>query len=154
MPRFLKRKSLPLACLLACGALPGAAFAAGQDAAKEIIAFEHARRDAIARVDLKALDRMTGQDLAYVDASGFERNKQQHLDHLAVEGVVYNSYSLDGLHAAVRGRLATLTGLFRFDVTVKGRHNAGNQYFTAVYLRTGKSWKLLIWHPTRATDLS
>lgn len=143
---------LSLFALVLCVSSAEAA-TAGRDPGADLIAFEHARRDAIMRVDLKAVDRMTDKDLIYVDASGFERNKREHLAHLAVEGLVYNSYSLDDLRAVVRGRMATLTGLFRFDVTVKGRRNSGRQYFTAVYGRTGGQWKLRLWHPTRATDL-
>jgi ketosteroid isomerase-like protein len=135
-----------LTCLLAV--MPVAASAASP--ADALVAFEHARREAVAHVDLAAIDAMTSADLIYVDASGFERDKKAYLDHLATEGVVYNSYSLDDLHASVRGGVGVLSGLFRFNVTVSGRGNVGVQYFTSVYVRNGQGWKLMVWHPTRA----
>ncbi|WP_313804747.1 nuclear transport factor 2 family protein [Sphingobium sp.] len=120
----------------------------------QIIAFEKARREAVVHVDLKALAAMSAQGLVYVDASGIKRNRAEYLDHIATEGVTYHSYSLDDLHAKVFGNLAVLTGIFRFDVEVKGRLNHGVQYFTSVYVHENKGWKLKIWHPTRATDIS
>lgn len=147
MTRFLLG---PLACLLAIGPVAALAAPVSNAATDALIAFEHARRDAVAHVDLAAIDAMTGADLIYVDASGFERDKKAYLDHLATEGVVYKSYSLDDLHASVRGDVGVLTGFFRFDVTVNGRGNAGAQYFTAVYRREEGRWKLIVWHPTRS----
>jgi ketosteroid isomerase-like protein len=117
---------------------------------REVLAFERARREAVVRVDLKALDAMSSPDLVYVDAHGFERNKQQYLEHLATEGVHYNSYSLEDTTARVYGDLAVVTGMFKFDVTVNGKSTNGAQYYTSVYVRNNGAWTLLIWHPTVA----
>ncbi len=115
---------------------------------REVLAFEKARREAVLRVDIKALDAMTAPDLVYVDAHGFERNKQQYLDHICAENIHYSSYALEGTTAKVYGDLAVATGLFKFDVTVDGKRNTGAQDYTGVYVRRNGEWTLLVWHPT------
>lgn len=117
---------------------------------RSVLEFEKSRRAAVASKDLKALDRMTADDLRYVDAGGIERNKAEYLEHISTENIRYNSYSLDAAAAKVFGSLAVATGTFNYDVTVDSRINKGSQYYTAVYVRVGGDWKLLIWHPTIA----
>jgi ketosteroid isomerase-like protein len=115
---------------------------------REVLAFEKARREAVLRADIKSLDSMTAPDLVYVDAHGFERNKQQYLEHIRTENIHYNSYALEDTTAKIYGDLAVATGLFKFDVTVEGKRNTGAQYYTGVYVRNEGEWTLLIWHPT------
>lgn len=134
--------------------LAGATFAATPSdpgrAGKELLDFEMQRREAIARKDIPFLESTSSPDLFYVDASGKERNLTEYVAHLHEENVSYNSFQLEDRTVRILGDLGVTTGLFKFDVTVNGRINRGAQYFTAVYVRTGKTWKLLVWHPTTA----
>lgn len=113
-----------------------------------VLAFEQQRREAVVRKDLQALAAMTSERLRYVDASGIERNKTDYLEHIRTENIRYNAWSLDGAAAKVYGDLAVATGTFNYDVNVDARSNKGSQYYTAVYVRHGADWQLLIWHPT------
>jgi ketosteroid isomerase-like protein len=129
-------------------ASPGAARVDVYAPERAVLQFEQRRREAVVRKDLQALAAMTDERLRYVDAGGIERTKPEYLEHIRTENIRYNAWSLDGASARVYGDLAVATGTFNYDVNVDARVNKGSQHYTAVYVRHGSDWQLLIWHPT------
>ena len=132
------------------GAPPTASVASSSPTAEiqAVLSAEKSRREAVVERSLAKLAAMTAEDLIYVDAHGIERNKPAYLEHIATENVRYVSYSLEHPSVRIEGTVAIVRGIFQFDVMANGRSHKGSHLYTAVYVREGAAWKLLVWHPT------
>jgi hypothetical protein len=138
----------------ACHAAPdlGGAGASRADAitAEEALTAEDARYAAQTGGDFAAMERMFGDDLVYVHASGDLDDKAAFIESQRSKAVIYRTLQRSEVRVRVYGPLAIITGRGRFEVTVKGEERTANLLFHSVWVKRGGAAQFISWHAAAA----
>jgi hypothetical protein len=123
----------------------------------DVLTAEHARATALEADDLVALDKILGEDLTYVHASGKVDTKASLLQAIRSGEVHYISWQAKKLNVRVIGDSAVLDGEYAVRVTdrrVKSDPFDINIFILAVYARRNGRWQQIAWQSTRDVALS
>ena len=134
--------------LFAPASWPGRADATAND----VIRAELARTKALEGDDLVALDKILGEDLRYVHASGKVDTKATLIEAIRSGDVHYISWQAKRLNARVLGDVAVLDGEYRVRVTdhrVQPDPLDVNILILAVYALRNGTWQQIAWQSTR-----
>jgi hypothetical protein len=123
----------------------------------EVLAAENARTAALERNDVPALDKILGDDLTYVHASGKVDTKTSMLEAIRSGQIRYASWQVKSMHVRVIGDAAVLNGEYLVRVTdhrVQPDPFDINILILSVYAKRGGRWQQIAWESTRDVALS
>jgi hypothetical protein len=120
--------------------------------ANDVLIAEQARTTALETSDLVALDRILGEDLTYVHASGKVDTKASLIQAIRSGQVHYISWHANRLNVRVLGDSAVLDGQYAVRVTdrrVQPDPFDVNILILSVYVRRDGRWQQIAWQSTR-----
>lgn len=136
--------------LFAFGCTPPASRAIARlTAESEVRLAERQRFEAMTKQDVAALDTLLDDELDYVHTSGDLQSRQQFIDMIKKQTVVYESIAPSGVRVRVYDGLALATGRSQMRVRNAGGVSSFGIRFTEVYVRRGGRWLLTAWEATR-----
>lgn len=117
--------------------------------AKEVLAAESARFEAMTRADTAALKPMLSEELWYVHSNAMTETRQVHLNAIASQKLVYEKMDRESASVRTYGKTALVNG----KLAVRGKLN-GNPFelcllYTAVYRKKHRIWQLVNWQSTK-----
>lgn len=127
------------------------AFAQSHSTSAEILAVEKSRTVALEQSDLNTVDKLLGDDLTYVHATGKIDNKTSYLDALRSGDLRYLSWEPKELHARSFGETAVVTGKYHvkaIDQRVQGQPLDVQIIFLSVYAKRAGHWQQVAWQST------
>jgi len=118
-------------------------------AESEVRLAERQRFDAMMKQDVAALDTLLDDDLTYVHTGGDLQSRDEFLDMIRKQTLVYESIAPSEVHVRVYDGLAVATG--RSQQRVRNASGVLNFAirFTEVYVRRDGRWLLAAWEATR-----
>jgi hypothetical protein len=105
---------------------------------KELFAAEHARRAAIARGDLEAIESFLADTFYYAHISGLAEQRQAYLDRVAANPRQIRATSASELAVQPRDGYVLMTGKSRIEADVM----TIDTLFLAVWERAADGWKI------------
>ena len=121
---------------------------------QEVMRAEEARVSALVQGDLLALDRILGDDLRYVHASGMLDTKASFLGAIRSGKLHYIHWQAKDLHVRVLGDSAVLEGAHSVQVSdtrMQPDPFNVNILVLAIYARRDGRWQQIAWQSTRDT---
>ena len=125
------------------------------DSTKEqnaILAIDQQRTDAQIKQDAPALDRLLGDDLTYVHASGMVQGKADFIADLRERKRVYKAVNNSDIKVRLLQDAAVITAKSEITVSFAGKENALSLQVIEVYAKRHGQWRC--GHRLRATHLS
>ncbi|WP_157215783.1 nuclear transport factor 2 family protein [Flavisphingomonas formosensis] len=121
------------------------------EAIAEILALDAARADALVRIDIAFLDRITSEDYTHVESSGHTRTKAEFLDGLREGAFRFETFAIDENHVRLFGDTAIVTGRYHNDIrTPAGLQPTKYARHIRVYVRRGGAWRNVAHQATEA----
>jgi len=152
MSRLGKRLGIALCAVLAAAAAMAAAPQSG-DPARQVLAVERARTEALDRGDISALGRIMADDVRYVHASGHVDTRESYLEGIRSGQLKYIFWKPEGLHVQMLGDTAVLSGKYAvraIDLRVQKAPIDIDLLVLGVYAKRGGRWQLVAYQSTRA----
>jgi len=116
-----------------------------------IVTLDRERADAQVRGDFATLDRVLGDDLTYVHASGLVQSKAEFLADLKSGKRTYTSIKTSEVNVRLLKEAAVVTARSEIRVMHEGKENALSLQVIEVYALRNGNWQLIAYQSTRAT---
>ena len=116
-----------------------------------IVTLDSARADAQVRRDFTVLDRVLGDDLTYIHASGLVQSKAEFIADLKSGKRTYTSIQYSDLNVRLLQGSAVITGHSEIHVIHEGKENDLSLRVTEVYAKRKGRWQLIAYQATRVT---
>jgi hypothetical protein len=110
---------------------------------------EEARYAAQMSADVKALERLIGDDLVYIHSSTLEDTKASFIESLRSGNVKYRKMTRGDVGVRTYGCIAIVSGKGTFEVTARGQDMTLNLLFHAVYAKRAAGVQFVSWQATR-----
>ncbi len=120
-------------------------------AESEVRLAERQRFEAMMKQDVAALDTLLDDELDYVHTGGDLQTRQQFIDMIRNQTLVYESIAPSEVRVRVYQGLALATGRAQMRVRNAAGVSSFEIRFTEVYIRRGGRWLLTAWEATRST---
>lgn len=141
-----------LVVLFACScARPASKAIARLTAESEVRLAERQRFEAMMKQDVAALDTLLDDDLTYVHTGGDLQSREEFLDMIRKQTLVYESIAPSEVHVRVYDGIALATGRSQQRVRNASGAMSFAIRFTEVYVRRDGRWLLAAWEATRLT---
>lgn len=119
------------------------------DAVAEVLSAEDRRYRAMIEADLDTLDELCADELSYAHSSGVRDTKAEYLAKVRSGYYVYLRIEHPVERVEVLGDTALVVGRMTADLEVDGAPKTIDNLALAVWARTGGTWRLLAYAPTR-----
>src|ERR1700676_4062664 len=116
-----------------------------------IITLDSERADAQVRGDFATLDRVLGDDLTYIHASGLVQNKAEFIADLKSGKRTYTSIKNSDVNVRLLKGTAVITARSEIHVVHEGKENDLSIRVTEVYALRKAHWQLIAYQSTRVT---
>ena len=140
-------------CLILGVVASGAASAeecSGAITTEEALRAEDARYAAQIANDFAAMERMFGEDLVYIrSVDGAVADKRAIIESMRSGAVKYRAMRRGDVKVRTYGCLATITGYFELDLTVRGAELSEQVRFHSLWAKRGQSVQFVSWQSTR-----
>jgi ketosteroid isomerase-like protein len=151
----MKRAGMRAGVLLCAAFAVSAAAGRAQssDAARQVLAVEQARVEALDHGDIPALERIMADDVRYVHASGHVDTRESYLDGIRSGQLKYIFWKPEGLHVQMLGNTAVLSGKYAVranDLRVQKAPFDVQILVLSVYAKRGGRWQLVAYQSTNA----
>jgi hypothetical protein len=103
------------------------------------------------RQDVASLDTLLDDELDYIHTGGDLQSRQQFIDMIRKQTLVYQSIAPSRVRVRVYEGLALATGRAQMRVRAGSGVSTFDIRFTEVYVRRGGRWLLTAWEATRGT---
>ena len=120
-------------------------------AESEVRLAERQRFEAMMKQDVASLDTLLDDELDYIHTGGDLQSRQQFIDMIRKQTLVYESIAPSGVRVRVYEGLALATGRAQMRVRSGSGVSTFDIRFTEVYVRRGGRWLLTAWEATRGT---
>jgi len=120
-------------------------------AESEVRLAERQRFEAMMKQDVVSLDTLLDDELDYIHTGGDLQSRQQFIDMIRKQTLVYESIAPSGVRVRVYEGLALATGRAQMRVRSGSGVSTFDIRFTEVYVRRGGRWLLTAWEATRGT---
>jgi hypothetical protein len=120
-------------------------------AESEVRLAERQRFEAMLKQDVASLDTLLDDELDYIHTGGDLQSRQQFIDMIGKQTLVYESIAPSGVRVRVYEGLALATGRAQMRVRSGSGVSSFGIRFTEVYVRRGGRWLLTAWEATRGT---
>jgi ketosteroid isomerase-like protein len=107
------------------------------------------RFEAMMNQDVTALDTLLAEDLTYVHTGGALQSRQQFLNTIRKQQLIYESIAPTQVRVRVYDGLALATGRTEMRVRNSAGLNSFALRFTEVYIRRDGHWLLAAWESKR-----
>ena len=122
----------------------------GTITAEEALRAEDARYAAQLANDFAAMERMFGSDLVYIrSVDGAVADKRAYIESMRSGTIKYRAMRRSDVRVRIYGCLATITGLFELDLTVRGGDLSEQSRFHSVWAKRGQGVQFVSWQSTR-----
>jgi len=122
----------------------------GAITAEEVLRAEDARYAAQIANDFAALERMFGEDLVYVrSVDGGVGDKRAIIESMRSGTVKYLAMRRSDVRVRTYGCLATITGFFEQDLTLRGEPLSEQVRFHSLWAKRGPDVQFVSWQSTR-----
>ncbi|MHB8216033.1 MAG: nuclear transport factor 2 family protein [Candidatus Sulfotelmatobacter sp.] len=118
---------------------------------KAILALDSERADAQVRGDFTTLERVLGDDLTYVHASGLVQSKADFIADLKSGKRTYTSIKTSDVNVRLLKETAVVTARSEIHVVHEGKENDLSIRVTEVYALRKAHWELIAYQSTRVT---
>ena len=116
---------------------------------KAVLAIDQERTDAQIKQDAAALDRLLGDDLTYVHASGLVQGKAEFIADLKSSKRVYKKVINSDVNVRLLQDAAVITAKSEISVSFDGKENNLSLQVIEVYARRNGGWQLIAYQSTR-----
>lgn len=120
-------------------------------AESEVRLAERQRFEAMMKQDVAALDTLLDDEMDYVHTGGDLQSRQQFIDMIKKQTLVYESIAPSEVRVRVYDGLALATGRSQMRVNSAAGISTFGIRFTEVYVRRDGHWLLTAWEATRST---
>lgn len=110
---------------------------------KEVIAADNARYEAMAKLDMAALDRLHGDEFIFVNTKGKMLNKAEYLEEIRSGALKFMSVNTDDYHFSIYGDTVVMNGRATSVVEYHGVVNKQPRRFTSVFVKMQGQWRLV-----------
>ena len=118
--------------------------------ADEALRAEDARYAAQIANDFAAMEKMFGDDLVYIRSSdGAPADKRAYIESMRSGAVKYRSMKRSDAKVRTYGCLATITGFFELELTVRGQSVSEQVRFHSLWAKRGQGVQFVSWQSTR-----
>ena len=131
------------------GGASGAQECSGTITVPEALQAEEARYAAQMSADVKALERLIGDDLVYIHSSTVEDTKASFIESIRSGNVKYRSMKRGEVKVRTYGCIAIVTGSANFEVTARGQDLSLHLLYHAVWAKRGAGAQFVSWQATR-----
>lgn len=114
-----------------------------------VLAIDQQRTDAQIKQDAAALDRLLGDDLTYVHASGLVQSKADFIADLREGKRVYKAVNNSDVKVRLLQDAAVITAKSEITVSFAGKENALSLQVIEVYAKRHGHWQLIAYQSTR-----
>jgi hypothetical protein len=118
---------------------------------KDIVALDSERAEAQVRGDFATLDRVLGDDLTYVHASGLVQSKAEFIADLKAGKRTFTSIKNSDVNVRLLKGTAVITARSEIHVVHDGKGNDLSIRITEVYALRKAHWQLIAYQSTRVT---
>ena len=129
----------------------------GSDRSKtesELLALETAWDDAVVAKGTTTLRRIIADDFVMIGANGTVSDKRQLIEGIANPQLQIEPFQTEDVRVRIYGNVAVLTGRYSQRGRWKGQAYETAARYTAVYLRSGGSWRAVSAQATRIPALA
>ena len=131
------------------GGASGAQECSGTITVAEALQAEEARYAAQMSADVKALERLIGDDLVYIHSSTVEDTKASFIESLRSGNVKYRKMTRGDVSVRTYGCIAIVSGKGQFEVTARGQDMTLDLLFHAVWAKRAAGVQFVSWQATR-----
>ena len=121
-------------------------------AESEVRLAERQRFEAMMKQDVAALDTLLDDEMDYVHTGGDLQSRQQFIDMIKKQTLVYESIAPSEVRVRVYDGLALATGRSQMRVSSTAGISTFRIRFTEVYVRRDGHWLLTAWEATRLSS--
>ena len=122
----------------------------GAITAEEALRAEDARYAAQIANDFVAMEQMFGQDLVYIRSlDGAVADKRAYIESMRSGTVKYRAMRRNDVRVRTYGCLATITGYFELEATVRGADLSEHVRFHSLWAKRGEGVQFVSWQSTR-----
>ena len=116
---------------------------------KAVLTIDQERTDAQIKQDAATLDRLLGDDLTYVHASGLVQSKAEFIADLKSSKRVYKSVINSDVNVRLLQDAAVITAKSEISVSFEGKENDLSLQLIEVYAKRNGRWQLIAYQSTR-----
>jgi len=116
---------------------------------KAVLSADQERTDAQIKQDALALDRLLGDDLSYVHASGLVQGKADFIADLKSSKRVYKKVTNSDVNVRLLQDAAVITAKSEVSVSFDGKENNLSLQVIEVYAKRNGGWQLIAYQSTR-----
>lgn len=124
----------------------------GSDIAKDqqaVLTADKERTEAQIKQDAATLDRLLGDDLTYVHASGLVQGKAEFIADLKSNKRIYKKVTNSDVNVRVLKDAAVITAKSHICVSFEGKENELSLQVIGVYAKRNGRWQLIAYQSTR-----
>jgi ketosteroid isomerase-like protein len=114
-----------------------------------ILEKETAWANAVKEADVAALENLYDSALIYTHSSGVVDTKTEYINNLKTGTTVYKTITRDDIKCTLHGKTAIVTAHTVFEVLNNGTPITANTRMIHVWVKKGKSWKLVAHQTTK-----
>ena len=116
---------------------------------KAVLTIDQERTDGQIKQDAATLDRLLGDDLTYVHASGLVQSKAEFIADLKSSKRVYKSVINSDVNVRLLQDAAVITAKSEISVSFEGKENDLSLQVIEVYAKRNGRWQLIVYQSTR-----
>ena len=116
---------------------------------KAVLTIDQERTDAQIKQDTATLDRLLGDDLTYVHASGLVQSKAEFIADLKSSKRVYKNVTNSDVNVRLLQDAAVITAKSEISVSFEGKENDLSLQVIEVYTKRNGRWQLIAYQSTR-----
>jgi uncharacterized protein (TIGR02246 family) len=116
---------------------------------RAVLAVDQERTDAQIKQDAGRLDRLLGDDLTYVHASGLVQSKAEFINDLKSGKRVYKTVANSDVEVRLLQDAAVITAKSEISVSFEGKENDLSLRVIEVYAKRNGGWQLIAYQSTR-----
>ncbi len=122
----------------------------GSITAEEVLRAEDSRYAAQIANDFATMERVFGDDLVYIRSiDGAPADKRAYIESMRSGAVKYRSMKRSDAKVRTYGCLATITGFFELEATVRGQSLSEQVRFHSLWAKRGEGVQFVSWQSTR-----
>ena len=130
-----------------------AAASAGANSEKEVLAAHERRLAATLAGDAGALDSMMTDDLTFMHPDATVETKAQFIEAVRSKRYQYKSLTDESRQVRVHDKTGIVSGVSRIVLTVGGQEIDVRVAFTELWVKKGKTWRMVLWQATQAPPI-
>jgi ketosteroid isomerase-like protein len=111
---------------------------------EELLEVEKGFTDAIARNDLKAIERFVTEDWIIINADGGTIDRERFLEVIKSGALTHNMMESDDLRVRVYGDSAVVTAVTRSKGTFMGQQFSTHERSTDVFVKLDAQWRCVL----------